>query len=64
MCLNCDDPGLSSVFTDEVLAHAAHTFEVRWHEVNGEIIWHLRVTVALIGRNPSKEPLRQTTGNT
>lgn len=68
MCLNSDHPGaacgLGSVFTDEVLARAPYTFEMRRREVNGEIIWDLRVTVALIGRNPSKEPFQQTTGNT
>lgn len=56
--------GFASVFTDEVLARALHTFKMRRLEVNGEIIRDLRVTVALIGRNLSKELLQQTTGNT
>lgn len=65
--LNSDDPGpawgIGSVFTDEVLARAPYTFEMRRREVNGEIISDLRVTVALIGQNPSKELFQQTTGN-
>lgn len=51
------------MFTDEVLARAPYTFEMRRREVNGVIISDLRVTVVLIGQNPSKELFQQTTDN-
>lgn len=42
------------MFTDEVLAHASFSFEMRRREGHGEIISNLRVTVASSGGNPAR----------